>query len=234
MEAFIIANDRNEISLANLTDVPPFLRFNAIKIYYGDYEEGRKTIEENCQFVGNFLEPLKDALKDSKSIRFFGCINRNGNKSFGNYSALLNYLSESILPIFDSSRRYEFRIGFCSDGEFATTVTSSIMEMSQIKQCSNLKIELRTSFLADPKQLPLEAISNWLNRKIDYGMKFIARSPQEIFLKIYMTFIQNAMEICDQITKVTRFNFKSLFLFDFSFNYYINEEINLFFPKLCH
>ena len=199
MEAFIIANDRNEISLANLTDVPPFLRFNAIKIYY---EEGRKTIEENCQFVGNYLEPLKDALKDSKAIRFYGCIDRNSNKSFGNYSALLNYLRETFLPIFNSSHRYEFRICFCSDQEFATTVTSSIMEMYQIKQCSNLKIELRTSFLADPKQLPLEAISNWLNRKIDYWMKFIARSPQEIFLKIYMTFIQNAMEICDQMTTV--------------------------------
>ena len=212
MEAFTFGIITKKRSLADLSVLlPRFLRFNNVKLSYDDdalrwrlkYEPIQlKSIEEKCHSIENYLQPLKNALTDSKSIEFCGGIDRTENK-FSNFltqSSLLEYLGQRLLPIFNSSHCYEFDISFvCGEGD-ATNVISSIIQMPQIGRCSNLHIELH--YLQQPKQLPVEAISNWLNRKMDVGTEAIGRTPREIYLGIWLNKIQNAMEMCDQLAEV--------------------------------
>ena len=195
MEAFIFGNKWNEIPLANPTFCPHFLRFNEVKLFYIN---GSKS-EEKCGSIESYLQPLKEALKDSISIRFYGIIDRDNQAYFDDHSKLLEYLSEHLLKICNSSREYNFTIFFHSEEAGAgANVIKSIIQMPQICRCSTLRI-----FLCYASQLlPVEAISSWLNRTIGDGRNFIARTPQEIFLRIYASRIRNVEEMCDHLAKV--------------------------------
>ena len=199
MEAIIIGNTKTKVSVANLTFVPPFLRFNEVKLLY---KVGQKSIEEKCRSIENSLQPLKEALKDANFIRFDGGINRNDPKKFGDQSKLLVYLSEQFLKMFNLSRGYKFSICFHQEEEAAANVINSLIQMPQIRRCSNLHIIL----CCVPQPLPVDAISGWLNRTIGDGMNFICRrTPREIFLQIYAFSIQNVVEMCDHLVEVCLF-----------------------------
>ena len=205
---FIIENTRKELTLIDLSALPRFLRFAEVNLFYDGGPAipikliQLKSIEEKCNSTENYLQPLKNALNDLKSIEFRGGIGRSENK-FSNFltqSSLLEYLSQRLLPIFNSSHRYEFHILFYNNDGDATNVIDSILQMPQIVRCSNLHIKLHC--IQQPKQLPVETISNWLNRKMDVGTKAIGRTPREIYLGIWLDKIQNAMEMCDHLAEV--------------------------------
>ena len=200
MEAIIIGNTRTKVSLANLRSVPRFLRFNEVKLFYNF---GAKSIEGKCRSIENYLQPLEEALKDANFIRFHGAIDRNDPKNFGDQSKLLDYLSEELLKICNSSRGYDFTIYFrAEEARAGANVINSIIQMPQICRCSNLRIDLWLICL--PVLLPVEAISSWLNRSIGDGMNYIGRTPtpKEIFVQIYAARIQNVAEMCDHLAKV--------------------------------
>ena len=153
------------------------------------------TITNKCQKVEKYLRPIKTALKDSNSIQFVGDIDQDDPTCFSDHSILLGYLSEQLLKICDTSRRYEFKIYFRSDKNSGTNLISSLLQMPPISLCSHFEIAL--CLIEEAQQLPVETISDWLNRK-----KHDGRIPQEIFMKIYLHEIQNATEMCDHLSKV--------------------------------
>lgn len=179
------------ISLANLSTFPRFLLFDRVILFYN---KGSNEIEGKCQKIKKYMHPIKDALKDS--IRFVGRIDQDDRECFRHHSMLLEHLSGQLLQMFDSSRRYEFIIYFRTDEEAATNVFSSILQIFQIRRCSNLEIQFCD--LQQPMQFPVEAISSWLNRQVDAGMEVSG----EIFLRIFVTRIQNAVGICDYLETV--------------------------------
>ena len=172
------------------------------------------TSEKKCEKVKEYLQPIKNALKDSNSIRFVACISQNYPSCFSGHSVLLRYLSEQLLQICNSSRRYEFEIYFCSDKDASSNFISSLLKMPPISRCSYFEITLYR--IEEAQQLPVETISDWLNRK-----KHDGRIPQEIFMTIYIYEIQNATEMCDHLSKVCLFllyfycSLKLEILFDF-------------------
>ena len=149
-------------------------------------------------------------------IRFGGIIDRNDLTKFSDHSKLLNYLSEELLTIFNSSREYDFTIFFHSEEEAGAgaNVIKSIIQMPQICRCSTLRIFL--GYASQPMLLPVEAISSWLNRTIGDWMNYIGRTPtpKEIFLQIYKAGIQNVMEMCDHLVEVCLFyKVQKMFIF---------------------
>ena len=153
------------------------------------------TSEKKCEKFDEYLRPIKTALKDSNSIRFDADINQNDKACFSDHSVLLRYLSEQFLQICNLSRRYEFIIYFLSDKNAGTNVISSLLQMPAISRCSHFEITLYR--IVEAQQLPVETISDWLNRRKTYG-----RIPQEIFMQIRMNEIQNVKEMCDHLSKV--------------------------------
>ena len=202
MEAFINGNTTTNVSLANLRSVPRFLRFNEVRL---SYNFGAKSIEERCRSIQKYLQPLKEALNDSIAIRFWGDIDRNNLKKFNDHSKLLDYFSEQLLKICNSSREYDFYICFCTEEAGAgTNVINSIIQMPQICRCSNLRFRLSRG--PQPMLLPVDAISDWLNRTIGVGMNFNGRrTPQEMSLRVYAGIIQNVVEMCDNLLEVCLF-----------------------------
>ena len=198
MEAFINGNRTRKTFFAKMAIVPKFLRFNEIRL---DYESCSESIEEKSDLIESSLAPFSDALKGSKSVQFHGTINGNNRRDrFSNHPQLVNYLRERLLPICNSSRAYHFFIRFFSDKEkAATNVISSILQFPQIKRCSNLFFWFY--YLEDQKQLPVEAISSWLIRKLNDGMEVVG-IREEIFLTIRLDIIQSAVEICDHLEAV--------------------------------
>ena len=170
------------------------------------------TITNKCQKIEKYLKPIEPALKHSNSIRFDADINRNDKACFSDHSILLSYLDKQLLQICNSSRRYEFKIHFYSDENAGTNVISSLLQLPAISRCSNVDITLYLT--EEATQLPVEAISDWLNR-----VKTDSLIPREIFMEIRVNEIQNVTEMCDHLSKV-RFIFISFLsqfetLFDF-------------------
>ena len=194
MKLFIVGNSTTKVSLP--TSVPRFLRFNEVQL---SYYEGHESIEEKCRSIESYLQPLKEALKDSNLIKFGGGIDRNDPTTFSDHSKLLNYLNEKFIKIFNSSRGYEFSILLPKEAGAAAIVISSIIQMPQISRCANLRFHL---WLRQPIVLLVEAISGWLNRTIGDGINFDGRSPQELFLRIFASRIQNIVEMCEHLAKV--------------------------------
>lgn len=191
-ESIIMGREEKEV--ADLPTLPRFICFDGVQLFYN---KGPESIEEKCHLIENHLHPINKALKDSKSIQFYGIIDRNDNRNFGDHLSLLNYLSERLLSFYNSSRRYEFEIELRSDKEGASNVLSSILQAPEIIGCTDLCIRLYN--LEKAIHLPVQAILNWLNRKMSKGM---VQTPQEILLKIYLRKIQNAQELCDHLENV--------------------------------
>ena len=175
------------------------------------------TITNKCQKIEKYLRPIEPALKHSNSIQFVARINQNDQSCFSDHSVLLSYLSEQLLQICNSSRRYEFKIAFYSDKNSGTNFISSLLQMPAISRCSNFEISLY--HIEEAQQLPVENISDWLNRR-----KIDGQIPQEIFMTIRMYELQNVTEMCgmcDHLSKVCLFllyfycSLKLEILFDF-------------------
>ena len=162
VHTFIAGKARRQISLANLSTIPRFIRFDSVSL---SYSGGSMTSEKKCQKVEKYLKAIKTASKHSNTIRFVGEINQNDPTCFTDHSVLLSYLDEQVLQLCNSSRGYEFQIHFHSDSDkdAGTNFISSLLQMPAISRCSNLEITL--FFIEEAQQLPVETISDWLNRK---------------------------------------------------------------------
>ena len=137
--------------------------------------------------------PIKLALYDSNVVQFIATISQNDRNNFSDHLKLLDYIRNRFLPICNSSRGYKFQIWFPFDANSDTNLIASILEMDEIKHCSNVEIVI---IFGEQKRLPVEEISNWLEPSDDRTNNSL-QSLRERFLKIYYrgygtSFIQNA------------------------------------------
>ena len=133
-------------------------------------------------------------------IEFYAYISQDDTTYFNNHSKLLYYLQNRLLQICDSARGYKFSILFFSHANTITNVIESILQMPPIERCSNVEIEIPFLWRVQ-KQLPVKAISNWLEMSAD-GMEINYQRKREKFLKIWMSDIQNTKEMIDHLVMV--------------------------------
>ena len=170
---------------------------------------------------------------DSNTIEFIARISRNDQNDRNNFSdhlKLLDYIRNRFLPICNSSRRYKFQIWFNPiwfNKNSSTSVIASILEMDEIKHCSNVEIGI---IYGEQKILPVEEISNWLELSADVAKNSL-QSQRERFLEIYCydphhyidhgypISIQNAREMLEQLAKVYFLHFMALQIITYIFNF---------------
>ena len=169
-----------KLSPNELPTIPPFFRFDNVNVSIW-YNHANPTIEEKCESIENQLLPLKLALCDSNTVELFAYTSQNDSFNFSDHSKLLDFIRNRFLPICNSSRRYEFQIWFRSNANSATNVIASILEMGEIKHCSNVEFRIIGKV---QKRLPVEEISNWLETSAD-GAKNNHQNQKERFLEIY-------------------------------------------------
>ena len=183
------------ISLANLAEFPPFLLFNDVLLRY-DFDS--QSLLAKCLLFEDCLNSIKPALKDSTKISFAADINENDPSQFRDHSSVVIYLRDRLLPICNSSRSYEFVIS--SDKTSATNLIS-ILQISKVRSCSNVSIQLSIQF-GDSVLLPVEDISNWLAPNTDDGVEIYGKNGENRFLLIYSYNISNAEEMLDRLKEV--------------------------------
>ena len=183
--------------------LPHFVRFDQVRI---DGLRGQ-SIEEKCELFVTRLTPLKAALSGSR-VFFAGKVDQENANCFRDQTHLLAFLRNQFLPLFDTSRRYEFHFSFgtweVDETEIAVTnLISHTLELPQIIHCSVVAIYAGPNKqLPTPVQirLPVDPIANWLNRTSD---GICVEKQQERLLNIDLFCqIQNAQELCDHIKKV--------------------------------
>ena len=145
-----------------MVNIPQFFRFNDVDLCY---RNNILPIGRMCQRVLNCLRPLKKTLSESNLIKFTGAINEYDPSAFSTHLHLINHIQDELLPILSPSIGYNFEIFFFSNRYDGAIVIASILQMLPIQQCSSAEIDL--SGIAQPIELPLEAIANFLHRKCD-------------------------------------------------------------------
>ena len=119
---------------------------------------------------------------------------------FNNHLSLLDYLQTRLPAICDSASGYKFRIYFHLDYNDITDVIATLLQIPPIQRCSFVEIEIPV-FRGGKNQLPVEAISNWLEKSVP-RMEFNDRKQKEKFLKIWMNDIPNVQEMIDHLKMV--------------------------------
>lgn len=202
----IIGSPRKQITLFEHS-IPAFLRCDNVEISFCS-----PHLEAELNFIQNQMLLLKSALTDSNAIEFFVRLDKSSTGWDPHYAFIqgyfLEYIRDRLLPICNSSRRYEFIIHFYSvTEEVITNVITSLLQMPEIKQCSNIGIGISIQNNRDriKMQLPIEEISNWLEKPAE-GKGINSQSQKERFLRIIMSKYRvrnrNALEMIDHLKTV--------------------------------
>ena len=160
---YIGANFR-KIALSTLVNVPPFLRFGNVKL---DYSIGFQSIVQKCDSFRGYLLLIKASLYDPSCIRFYVDINQEFPRYFRNHVDFLEHIRD-VVSICDSSRGYSFVFRRYRDSDDFGNVIASLLEIPEISRSSFVYFapdrEYQIMLTLTLTQLPIEAISNWLNR----------------------------------------------------------------------
>ena len=141
---------------------------------------------------------------------------------------MLDYFRERLIPICDSSSvyNYNFFVDFQSDNDGTADFIEQILQMRSIIRCRDVLFHYANETFI---QLPVEVISNWLNRNSDdrIGCTGTGQSRKERYLAMNKQIkIQNSMEICDRMKMVRDF-FNFLNTFKISKEWRMRNKINL-------
>ena len=161
MKAFIGVNNK-EIALSELVVVPRFFRFDNVLLAY---LTGFQSVAQKYESFCGYLTSIKATLNDSNVTRFYFAFNQEDTSQFNDHSGLLEHIRQ-IVSICDSSRGYSFVLRRFSDA--FGDVISSILEMPAIARSSFVSIPphwFLSYYGQRVAQLPIETISNWLNRE---------------------------------------------------------------------
>ena len=192
----IIGLERKDITLIELATPPPFVRFYSVLLWHF---LGTQPVEAKCQWFESHLLPLKLVLKDSNKITLYAIIDRDRCGHFRDHTQLLDYLRTRLLPICNSSRAYKFIIRLYNKS--TPDMIASLLQMPEIKRCSNVNIVFLRRCEEHHYHLPVEEVSNWLERCVD-GMEKAAQNQKERYLRITMDSIKNAREMIDHLKMV--------------------------------
>ena len=196
--AIIIGDHKKEIALSDLIVVPRFLRFDQVSL---EYSNDKQSIAEKCESFHCQLPQIKEAFHDSNTTNF-ECqisINKKNPSVFRNFSAFITHFRH-IMSIFDSSRGYSFVFNSLYALRATGNVNVSILEMPLLTRCLSVTIRI-TQSCSNPQlaQLPIETISNWLNRECHT----MDKKQQHLWLYIFC-FIEDA-KADDQIQQLCEF-----------------------------
>ena len=156
-------------------------------------------IGEICQLLESQLQLIKPTLDDSRLI-FYGVVDETNPTRFHDHAELVDFLRNRLLTIFDKSRCYEFLIDLkYMSATTKCAITSSILQMPQIDQCSDVSIRFwNNDYYHYQLQLPVEEISKWLNRKLSGKEMRLLRIE-------YRYDVGNMLEMLDHLKKVLYF-----------------------------
>ena len=194
--------------------VPRFLRFDFVKL---DYSIGQQSIAEKFESFRRHLPSIKATLYDSNITCFQ--IKHDGLSQFIDYSTstLLEHI-HNIVPICDSSRGYEFDFDLEMDSSWNTNVynlIASILEMTAIACSSTVCIYIRSLYgFMILSQLPIEIISNWLNRERNAMNQ---KQQERVFKLDFPVQYSLIQEMCDFLKQVSFLSFLSIYLTLLSF-----------------
>ena len=198
LKAFIGAKDE-EIALSKLIVVPHYLRFDQVTLAY---RIGSQSIAKKCESFRGYLSAIKATLYDSSVIHFDCEINHYNPTQFQNHPTLLEHI-RCIVSICDSSRGYSFDIHSIQNADSSTFGNKivSILEMPAIARSSTVRV---TGWNSGSIKLPVETISNWLNRE-RHAMN---QNQQEryLFLVFDSDLIANIQEMYDLLEQVSYFS----------------------------
>lgn len=191
---------------AEFAAIPPFLRFKDNELHYRTTLTtitSGATIQEKCELIKHHLRTLKPGLDPSSSIVFHASILKQDCTHFNRDSQLLGHIQDELLPIFGSCRRFEFNIWVenVPVPSSSRNIIESLLKMPQIDQCANVVIRFYHSI---DQFLPVDAIAQWLNLKMDRIGKSNRRNEAK-FLSIYLPDIQNILEIYWHLAEVFLF-----------------------------
>ena len=176
-----------------------FLRFNSVFIVYTS-EEGSQSIDEKLQLLQNQLQLFMKAFSDLGEITLSATINQNDQTQFHDHLHLFNHLHEHLLPICNSSPVYIFHIDFQSDKDGTADFIAQILQVGPITCCQEVGFLYGNETFI---QLPVEIISNWLNRNSDDGIGSTGQGKKQRYLGMnHQIKIQNAVEMCDRLKMV--------------------------------
>ena len=198
-----IGNSDIEMTLLNAASFPPFFRFNRVEIktsICGSILDGclenrgwdTQPIAGKCKLFEDQLKLMKPALNGSL-VSFIGYIYIEMQSFFNDHDQVLEYLRNQLLPICAKSREFEFYIEFYSDEESATSIIASILQMEEVKSCSSVSIFF---WFGVPTKLPVDRISNWLNRSCD------EIGQRERYLFIHTSEVESFFEVLSHLKEV--------------------------------
>lgn len=205
-------SDVKTLSLINLLAIPRFIGFNTINLDYSicqtlEESEGIKLLsafKEKCALFISDLRLLNTTAFDNAMICFKGQI-LNYSTCFRTCFQLFDHLHDQLLPIFRSPRGYKFCIDCHYPHYYSATASEFIalilLQLPQINLCPNIEITYLDP-THPPTELPIEVISDWLNRKFDASEIISRKQLREKFLKIIANRIQNTQEMIDHLIKV--------------------------------
>ena len=150
--------DKKEIAFPELLTVPRFLRFGSVKLDYSS----QQPIDIKFESFRRHLPSIKATLYDSNIT----CFKTDDEDINFNCPTLLEHI-RNIVSICDSSRGYSFDFALKTDSSWdmnGYNLIASILEMPAIASSSTVYITpLHFDMILE--QLPIEIISNWLNRE---------------------------------------------------------------------
>ena len=177
--------------------VPSFLRLDDVSL---EYRIGSQSISEKCETFRAYLLKIKAALYDSRRTGFYCKINQENPSQFADNSTLLEHIRH-IVSICDSSRGYEFCSEDETDSDGFLNLVVSIFEISPISRSSAVCIALFPFCLHSPMtQLPVESISNWLNRE---PHTLCQKQRERVLILIFQVQYAQIKEMCDFLKQVS-------------------------------
>ena len=212
---------KNEIRQAELLTIPHFVRFNTV-VSELDYSKSSKPIKGNCEWIQKLLRPIKHAMKGAILV-FRGTVSHPLSVCSTDHSMLLTHIKTEFLQICNSCRSYKFEISFLSFGHSAATnVMSKILQFGPIYACS--KVQLLFLFFDQFDErglLPVDSITNWLNRRSRNSTVFNAneKMEEERILEIEIKYCAHAPNISEMINVLKKVDFN----YKFNFNYFLKN-----------
>ena len=197
---FVIGNGE-VLTVDNLAEFP-FVRFADVKL---DYNAGSHLIANKCEIFASQLQKFP-RLNEANSILVRANIRQKRRGDFRDRTQLLEHLRNKLLPIFGYRRWFGFRIGSNSDA--FTNIVSSILEIKQVNQSSNVGIHFgrRITMTNQYERLPIETLANWLHRNRNEdndGKEFANQNHRGSVLEIETrNAISNDLEMLNHLKKV--------------------------------
>lgn len=197
----LASNLVRQISLAELSQIPLFVRFNSVCI---NFIRTVQPIEQQCESICTLLQPLRRAFIDC-SLKFKRVIGECPSCRGMNNPPLF-YVDSQLLPLFGPCRSYTHYLSF-RFGIFPKNVSmnyiSSLLLLEPISRCAHVSLDLFTTYRQ--KTLPIEAISNWLNRDFN-EINFNGQEQRELLLELSPQILrQNSLEMFEHLKKVGPF-----------------------------